>query len=151
MDKSQCRELTLGVEEEFQLLCPETLALVPGFDNLVACWGTEDAANRDACVPLARGADERWPSAPQATLKSELHQSCCEVVTRPCASVSDLDGEVRSNRHRLAEVAQTAGMAIGLSGTHPHSLWHDLPIAREPRRLASEYLFQEAHRQCSPR
>jgi carboxylate-amine ligase len=39
-------------------------------------------------------------------------------------------------------------MAIGLSGTHPFSLWHDLPITPEPRRLDSEYLFQEAHRQC---
>jgi carboxylate-amine ligase len=39
-------------------------------------------------------------------------------------------------------------MAIGLSGAHPSSLWYDLPITREPRRLDSEYLFQEAHRQC---
>jgi carboxylate-amine ligase len=39
-------------------------------------------------------------------------------------------------------------MTIGLSGTHPFSLWYELPITREPRRLQSEYQFQEAHRQC---
>jgi carboxylate-amine ligase len=148
MDKVQCRRLTLGVEEEFQLLCPGTLALVPGFDQIAACWAGEGTANRETCAPMARGAVGRRTSASQTVLKSELHQSCCEVVTKPCATVSELDSELRSNRHRLAEVAERKGMAIGLSGTHPLSLWHDLPITREPRRLDSEYLFQEAHRQC---
>jgi carboxylate-amine ligase len=59
-----------------------------------------------------------------------------------------LESELRSNRQRLAEAAEQAGMAIGLSGTHPFSLWYELPITSEPRRLQSEYLFQEAHRQC---
>jgi carboxylate-amine ligase len=59
-----------------------------------------------------------------------------------------LESELRSNRQRLAEAAEQAGMAIGLSGTHPFSLWYELPITQEPRRLHSEYLFQEAHRQC---
>lgn len=146
MDGSHCRQLTLGVEEEFQLLCPETLLLLPGFDDLAACWQAEGAADPAASAPPAR--EERSASVHQTELKSELHQSCCEVITRPCATVAELDTELRSNRQRIAEVAERAGMAVGLSGTHPSSHWHDLPITREPRRLDSEYLFQEAHRQC---
>lgn len=148
MDRSQRHRLTLGVEEEFQLLCPETAALVPSFDTVAACWRAETAAHDETSSPLSRGADGRWFSTPHAMLKSEIHQSCCEVITRPCATVSELDIEVRSNRHRLAEVARDAGIAIGLSGTHPFSVWFDLPITREPRRLDSEYMFQEMHRQC---
>ena len=148
MDRSQCRELTLGVEEEFQLLCPETLALVPGFDTVAARWRAEIAAHEATRAPLPDGAEGSSSAFSHAVLKSELHQSCCEVTTRSCATVSELDGELRSNRHRLAEVARDAGMEIGLSGTHPLSFWYDLPITREPRRLDSEHLFQEAHRQC---
>jgi carboxylate-amine ligase len=148
MDSPQSRQLTLGVEEEFQLLCPETLALVPGYDDLAACWDAEAAGGPEACPTPTRSAAGRSAPTSLPNLKSELHQSCCEVVTRPCETVAELDRELRSNRHRLARVAESAGMAIGLSGTHPSSLWHNLPITREPRRLDSEYLFQEAHRQC---
>ena len=36
MPSNQAIPLTLGVEEEFQLLCPETLALEPAYDRLHA-------------------------------------------------------------------------------------------------------------------
>ena len=53
MAESRYRRLTLGVEEEFQLIRPGTLELVPGFDNLAASQGTEAAANREpACQIL---------------------------------------------------------------------------------------------------
>jgi carboxylate-amine ligase len=119
------RQLTLGVEEEFQLLAPHTLELTPAFDRLAACCRADE-------LPL----------------KSELHQSCCEVVTPPCQSVDELEDSIRSNRHRLIEIAGRAGLEIALGGTHPFSHWNELPITREPRRLQSEFLFQEAHRQC---
>ena len=45
MPSNQAVPLTLGVEEEFQLLCPETLALVAAYDRLVACkWQLHRAA-----------------------------------------------------------------------------------------------------------
>jgi len=129
MNTPQRSPLTIGVEEEFQLLCPDTLALLPGFGPLSECWNSR-------------------PSAGSANLKSELHQSCCEVTTRPCANVGELDNALRVNRMHLAETAARAGLTVGLSGMHPFSRWDELPITREPRRLQSEYLFQEAHRQC---
>jgi carboxylate-amine ligase len=125
MPSDQAIPLTLGVEEEFQLLCPETLALVPAYDRLVARNPQEDF-----------------------NIKSEIHQSCCEVVTRPCRTVGVLDEELRSNRRCLIEIAERAGICVALSGTHPFSHWADLEITREKRRLFSEHLFQEAHRQC---
>lgn len=125
MPSNEAIFLTLGVEEEFQLLCPETLALVPAYDRLVSCNPRESL----------------W-------IKSELHQSCCEVVTHPCRTVAELDEALRSNRRRLIEIAERAGICVALSGTHPFSHWADLEITREKRRLFSEDLFQEAHRQC---
>lgn len=148
MARVQYHQMTLGVEEEFQLLCPETLKLVPGFDHLASCWHTAAGTKRESDTSMTPGPVGHRVLTSSSGLKSELHQSCCELVTEPCLTVTELDCELRSNRHRLAKVAESAGMVIGLSGTHPFSLWYDLPITREPRRLNSEHMFQEAHRQC---
>ena len=94
MPSNQAIPLTLGVEEEFQLLCPETLALVPAYDRLVAC-NLQDDFN----------------------IKSELHRSCCEVATHPCRTVAELDEALRSNRCSLIEIAERAGICVALSGT----------------------------------
>ena len=119
------KPLSLGIEEEFQILRPDTLALDPKCDKLIA-------------LGSARG----------FSIKTELHQSCCEIITAPCETVNQLQEAVRRNRLRLASIAEKADLAIGLSGTHPFSDWKTLPITQEPRRLFSEYLFQEAHRHC---
>lgn len=119
------RPLSLGVEEEFQILCPETLALVPACDELIALG-----------------------SARKFRIKTELHQSCCEVTTSPCETVDQLREAIVKNRLQLSSVAGEAGLAVGLSGAHPFSDWKTLAITQEPRRLFSEHLFQEAHRHC---
>lgn len=130
--------LSLGVEEEFQILCPETLALTPGFDKLLETEKTQfSEANRG----------ERHLIQSEF-IQSELHQSCCEVVTPPCGTVAELSESVRENRFRLQAIAQESGLQVALAGTHPMACWHDLPITNEPRRLQSNYLYQEAHRQC---
>ncbi len=132
--------LTLGVEEEFQILCPKSWKLLPEFAALHA---ENSVDGKDSCCPIrARRDTVGWE------IKSELHQSCCEVVTRPHRTVAQLLDEVRSNRQRLFSLARRVGLRVGLSGTHPFSRWSDLPITREPRRLRSEHWFQEAHRQC---
>jgi carboxylate-amine ligase len=119
------RPLSLGVEEEFQILCPETLGLVPACGKLIELG-----------------------SARKFRIKTELHQSCCEVTTSACETVDQLREAVRENRLQLAGIAGEAGLAVGISGAHPFSDWKTLPITREPRRLFSEHLFQEAHRHC---
>jgi carboxylate-amine ligase len=119
------KPLSLGVEEEFQILCPDTLALAPECDKLIA-------------LGSARGFG----------IKTEIHQSCCEITTSPCETVAQLQDSIRLNRLQLAGIAEEAELTIGLSGTHPFSDWKTLPITQEPRRLFSEYLFQEAHRHC---
>ena len=119
------KPLSLGVEEEFQILCPETLALEPACGRLIDLG-----------------------SARKFRIKTELHQSCCEVTTPPCETVDQLRDAVRKNRLQLAAIAGEAGLAVGISGTHPFSDWKTLPITQEPRRLFSEHLFQEAHRHC---
>jgi carboxylate-amine ligase len=119
------KPLSLGVEEEFQILCPDTLALAPECDRLIA-------------LGSARG----------FRIKTEIHQSCCEITTSPCETVAQLQEAIRLNRLQLAGIAGEAELTIGLSGAHPFSDWKTIPITQEPRRLFSEYLFQEAHRHC---
>ena len=117
--------LTLGVEEEFQILDPDSLALAPGLDALRAAG-----------------------SAVDLDVKSEIHACCAEVVTAPCPSIDALADAVRANRRRILEVAKRAGYRVALAGTHPFSLWSDLPTVRGGGRSQSEYYFQEAHRHC---
>ena len=121
MDRSQCRRLTLGVEEEFQLLCPETLALVPGFDTLAACWRAETAADRRTCAPLHAARMDAGHRLPTQYSRA----NCIKAVVRLSPS------RVRPFRSWIVSFDPTgiaspksledAGMAIGLSGTHPFS------------------------------
>ena len=63
-------------------------------------------------------------------------------------TAAELITEVGYEAATTNAIAERAGICVALSGTHPFSHWADLEITREKRRLFSEDLFQEAHRQC---
>jgi glutamate---cysteine ligase / carboxylate-amine ligase len=94
---------TLGVEEEFQIVDPETWALRSHVSELLA-----------ASVPVL--GDQ---------IKRELHQSIVEVGTRICADVSELRDEIWRTRTELGHAAERAGLAVAAAGTHPFSHWKD--------------------------
>jgi carboxylate-amine ligase len=98
---------TVGVEEEFQIVDPETWELRSHVSELLA-----------ASVPSL--GDQ---------IKRELHQSIVEVGTRICADIPELDREVRRIRRELCDAAERVGLRIAAAGTHPFSRWIDQVIS----------------------
>jgi carboxylate-amine ligase len=94
---------TLGVEEEFQIVDPQTWELRSHVTELLA-----------TSVPVL--GDQ---------IKRELHQSIVEVGTRICGDVSELRDEIFRIRYELVHAAERAGLAVAAAGTHPFSHWKD--------------------------
>lgn len=94
---------TVGVEEEFQIVDPETCELRSHVSELLAS------------------------SAPALgeQIKPELHQSIVEVGTRICQNVPELRDEIFRIRRELAGGAERVGLAVAAAGTHPFSHWKD--------------------------
>jgi carboxylate-amine ligase len=94
---------TIGVEEEFQIVDPETWELRSHVSELLTA------------------------SAPALgdQIKRELHQSIVEVGTKICADVTELEHEVTRIRRELSQSAESVGLRIAAAGTHPFSSWKD--------------------------
>jgi glutamate---cysteine ligase / carboxylate-amine ligase len=89
-------DATVGLEEEFAVLDPETLAMVPRFEEL-----------RDAAPPELR---ER--------ITGELIKSEIEIVSGRGEDFRDALARQRDARRRLFAHAAEAGVALGATGTH---------------------------------
>jgi len=98
---------TLGVEEEFQIVDPQSGELRSHVSELLASSG-----------PML--GDQ---------IKREMHQSIVEVGTRICADVNELREEIFRNRRELASAAERVGLAVAAAGTHPFSSWEDQIIS----------------------
>jgi carboxylate-amine ligase len=94
---------TLGVEEEFQIVDPDSGELRSHVSELLA-----------SSAPVL--GDQ---------IKRELHQSIVEVGTKICADVAELRGEIFRIRRDLAASAEKVGLAVAAAGTHPYSHWKD--------------------------
>jgi carboxylate-amine ligase len=95
------RPFTLGVEEEFQIVDPETWDLRSHVSQLLASGNTAFGDQ----------------------IKPELHQSIVEVGTRICGNVNELAQEVIRTRRQLTESAERVGLCIAAAGTHPFADW----------------------------
>src|SRR5688572_10467997 len=94
---------TLGVEEEFQIVDPQSGELRSHVSELLAS------------------------SAPALgdQIKRELHQSIVEVGTRICGDVNELKSEIFRIRRELTSSAERVGLAVAAAGTHPFADWKD--------------------------
>src|SRR6201984_3779007 len=98
---------TIGVEEEVQIIDPETSELRSHVSQLVS------AASPDIAEQV----------------KHELHQSIVETGTRICENVSELRIEMHRARGELVAAAERAGLQVAAAGTHPFSSWIDQVIS----------------------
>src|SRR2546430_7128505 len=98
---------TVGVEEEFQIVDPNTWELRSRVQELLAS------------------------SAPAFgdSIKREMHQSIVEVGTKICSGVDELAEEIIRIRRDLADAAERVGLRIAAAGTHPFSSWIDQVIS----------------------
>ena len=99
---------SLGIEEEFQLVSPESFELVPRFDEIAEAAG-----------------DER--------IRQELMTSVLETATGVHEHVGAALAEVRSIRGLLADAAAERNVLIASAGTHPFSRWEHQEITESPR------------------
>ena len=92
---------TLGIEEEYQVVDPETRELRSYITQIL----------------------ERGQMILREQIKPEMHQSIVEVGTQPCRTSSEARTEVTRLRATIAGLARAHGLAIVAAGTHPISSW----------------------------
>jgi carboxylate-amine ligase len=105
-------DFTIGIEEEFQILDPETLDLVQRFEEL------RDAAEADP--PLAE------------SITGELIASEIEIRSGRGATFADAVMQQQDARDRLFRLAGERGVRLAATGTHPWSAWQDQRIIDTP-------------------
>ena len=101
-------DLTVGIEEEFALVDPDTLLLVPQFEAL------RDAGATDPVL-----AD---------SIAGELISSEIEIRSGAGADVEDARARQADARRRLFALAAAQGIALGATGTHPLSDYREQHI-----------------------
>jgi carboxylate-amine ligase len=101
-------ELTVGVEEEFSILHPRTLELVPRFEQL------RDLAQRDPVL--------------YEHITGELISSEIEIISGVGRDLHDALARQRDRRRRLFALAESDGVLLGATGTHPWADYREQPI-----------------------
>src|ERR671931_1551439 len=102
-------DLTVGIEEEFALVDPETLQLVPMFERL-----RDDAAANDPVL-----AD---------SISGELISSEIEIRSGRGTDIADAHLRQRERRRRLFALAAKHDVALGSTGTHALSDYREQHI-----------------------
>jgi glutamate---cysteine ligase / carboxylate-amine ligase len=101
-------DLTVGLEEEFSILDPVTLELLPRYEQLRAI------ADAD---PGLRGA-----------VAGELISSEIEIISGAGANLTEAFGRQRERRARLFALAAEQSVVLGSTGTHPWADYRCQPI-----------------------
>src|ERR1041385_4228819 len=102
---------TLGIEEEFQVVDPETRELKSHIQELFA-------------EGEKRLKDE---------IKREMHDPVIEVGTPICANVAGARAEVTRLRGEIIRLTRENGLRIAAAGTHPISHWATVAITPAAR------------------
>lgn len=98
--------LTLGIEEEYQIIDPQTRELKSYITEML---------EEGKLILLEQ-------------IKAEMHQSIVEVGTKVFHTPAEIREELIWLRRSLIELAGSKGMAIAAAGTHPFSSWHNQEI-----------------------
>ncbi len=94
--------LTLGIEEEYQIIDPTT---------------------RELTSYITQFLDMSKQVVTHRELKPELHQSQVEMGTKVCHTVAEAFEELRQQRQFIWELANKQGLVVATAGTHPFSSW----------------------------
>ena len=103
---------TLGIEEEYQTIDPET----------------RDLRSHIATEMLAKGKlrlEER--------VKAEMHQSVIEVGTRICHNIQEAQEDLFDLRRNMIRLAEEHNLVLVAGATHPFADWRVQEIYPDPR------------------
>ena len=99
-------QFTLGIEEEFQIVDPETRELKSHVSEIL----------------------EEGKLLLGEKIKPEMIQSMVEVGTGVCANIQEARDDISKLRCIISELARRKGMAIVAASTHPFSKWSEQEI-----------------------
>jgi carboxylate-amine ligase len=118
-------DFSIGVEEEYQIINPETRELRPHVSRVLP------AAKREL-------GDE---------VTNEFYQSQIEIGTPVCRTLADVRSELIRLRRGVVEAAERNGSRIAAAGTHPFSRWEGQPVTAKRRYLELQDDFQQLARE----
>jgi carboxylate-amine ligase len=104
--------LSIGIEEEYQTIDPET----------------RDLRSHIASEILSKG-----KLALSEAIKPEMHQSVIEVGTRVCKDIQEARQNILELRREVITLAAEHGMLLASASTHPFSDWKTQEIYPDPR------------------
>jgi len=119
-DSSQFEQFTLGIEEEFQIVDPNTRELRSHVSEILE--------------------DGRMLLGEQ--VKPEMIQSMIEVGTGICKDIKEARSDITNLRSILSTLVRRKGLEIVAAGTHPFSHWQDQKIFENARY---EMIIEENH------
>ncbi len=103
---------TIGIEEEYQTIDPET---------------------RDLRSHLQMEIIGRGKTLLREQIKPEMHQSVIEVGTGVCANIQEAHKDIVGLRCSMLKLAREAGLKLAASGTHPFADWRKQEIYPDER------------------
>ena len=103
---------TLGIEEEYMLIDPETRELKSHLQVEL----------------LSKGR-----AILEEIVKPEMHGSMLEIGTPVCKNVDELHGELQKIRSVVNHLAKSNGLKLGASSTHPFTHWSTQEIYPDER------------------
>jgi len=118
------KSFTLGVEEEYMVLDPETRELKSHEQKIV----------------------QEGQKVIKDKVKAEMHQAVVEVGTDICKDIDEAFHDVATLRKTIYSIADKLGLAVGASGTHPFSHWERQLITDHVRYNEIVNELQEAAR-----
>lgn len=118
------KQFTLGVEEEYMVLDPETREL-KSHEQKIVSEGQKVIKDK---------------------VKAEMHQAVVEVGTDICQDIEEAYRDVSTLRNTISQIAGDLGYWVGASGTHPFSHWERQLITDHARYSQIVNELQEAAR-----
>jgi carboxylate-amine ligase len=118
------KHFTLGIEEEYMVIDPETREL-KSHEQMIVHEGQKIIKDK---------------------VKAEMHQAVVEVGTDICQDIDEAYKDVATLRKTIANISHDLGFWLGASGTHPFSHWERQLITEHARYSEIVNELQEAAR-----
>jgi carboxylate-amine ligase len=104
--------LTIGIEEEYQTVDPET---------------------RDLKSHISAEIIQKGRMLLEERVKPEMHQSVVEIGTGICKNIQEAKAEIADIRRQIITLARANGLRLSAGGTHPFAHWANQEIYPDDR------------------
>ena len=102
---------TLGIEEEFAIVDPETRQLRSHIQEIL----------------------EGGKVTLKEQIKPEMHQSVVEIGTGVCSNITEASRQLKDLRSQMCALASQNGLKLAAAGTHPFADWRNQEIFLDER------------------